>query len=263
MSLPRRVEWPEVGELVLTSVKQITNYGVYVKLDEYGKEGFLHISEISSSWVRNIRDYVHDGEKVVLKVLRVDPEKQHIDLSLRRVTRSERRETTLLWKQTKKAEGLLRSASQKLGIPAEQLHEKVWLPLEQAFGTAYEGLEKAAREGPEVLLEKGLPKELAETLAETAKDKIRFSVVKINGNLNISCQKSDGVLKIKEALKKAQTVTTSRGAKVEIFTVSPPKYRIEVTAGDHKEANDIMKRVADAAIEGITKAGGQGTLERG
>ena len=263
MSLPRRVEWPEVGELVITSVSQILNYGVYVKLDEYGKEGFLHISEISSSWVRNIRDYVHDGEKVVLKVLRVDPEKQHVDLSLRRVTRSERRETTLLWKQTKKAESLLRSTSQKLGMPVEQLHEKAWVPLEQAFGTAYEGLEKAAREGPDILLEKGLPKELAEALAETAKDKIRFSVVKTRGNLNVSCQKSDGVEKIREALKKAQTVTTSRGAKVEIFTVSPPKYRIEVTASDHKEANDIMKRVADTVIEGITKAGGQGTFERG
>jgi len=261
--VPRRVEWPEVGELVITSVSRITNYGVYVKLDEYGKEGFLHISEISSSWVRNIRDYVHDGEKVVLKVLRVDPEKQHIDLSLRRVTRSERRETTLQLKQTKKAESLLRSASQKFGIPIEQLHERVWVPLEQAFGTAYEGLEKAAREGPEVLTEKGLPKDVAEVLAETAKDKIRISVVKTKGNLNASCQKSDGVEKIRDALKKAKTVTTSRGAKVEIYTVSPPKYRIEVTAADHKEANDIMKRVADAAIEGITKAGGQGTFERG
>jgi len=263
LSLLRREEWPEIGELVITSVKQITNFGVYVKLDEYEKEGFLHISEISSSWVRNIRDYVHDGEKVVLKVLRVDPEKQHIDLSLRRVTRSERRETTLQWKQTKKAESLLRSASQKLGISVEQLHEKAWVPLEQAFGTAYEGLEKAAREGLDVLLEKGLPKELAEALAEIAKDKIRISVVKTKGNLNISCLKPDGVTQIRESLKKAQTVTTSRGAKVEIFTVSPPKYRIEVTASDHKEANDIMKRVADTAIEGIVKAGGQGTFERG
>jgi translation initiation factor 2 subunit 1 len=263
MSLPRREEWPELGELVITSVSRITNYGVYVKLDEYDKEGFLHISEISSSWVRNIRDYVHDGEKVVLKVLRVDPEKQHIDLSLRRVTRSERRETTLQWKQTKKAESLLRSASQKLGIPIEQLHEKAWVPLEQAFGTAYEGLNKAAREGLDVLLEKGLPKELAEALAEIAKDKIRISVVKTKGNLNISCLKPDGVEQIREALKKAQRVTTSRGAKVEIFTVSPPKYRIEVTASDHKEANDIMKRVADTAIEGIVKAGGQGVFERG
>jgi len=263
MSFPRKEEWPELGELVVTSVNQITHYGVYVKLDEYDKEGFLHISEISSSWVRNIRDYVHEGEKVVLKVLRVDPEKKHIDLSLRRVTRRERIEKTLQWKQTKKAESLLRSASQKLGIPVEQVYEKAGVPLEQTFGSIYEGLEKTAREGVDVLLEKGLPKDLADVLAEVAKDKIRISMVKTRGILNISCPKPDGVVRIKEALQKAQTVKVPRGAEVKIYTVSPPKYRIEVTASDHKEANDIMKRATDTAIEGIMKAGGQGALERG
>jgi translation initiation factor 2 subunit 1 len=263
MSLPRKEEWPELGELVVTSVNQITHYGVYVKLDEYDKEGFLHISEISSSWVRNIRDYVREGEKVVLKVLRVDPERQHIDLSLRRVTRSERKEKTLQWKQAKKAESLLRSASQKLGMPAEEAYEKAYVPLEQTFVTAYEMLEKAAREGAEVLIEKGVPKELAEALAEVAKDKIRISMVKTKGVLNISCPKPDGVIRIKEALKKAQMINAPRGAEVKIYTISPPKYRIEVTASDHKEANDIMKGATDAAVEGIVKAGGQGVFERG
>ncbi len=46
-------------------------------------EGLLHVSEISSSWIRNIRDFVREGQKMVLKVLRVDLEKGHIDLSLR------------------------------------------------------------------------------------------------------------------------------------------------------------------------------------
>jgi translation initiation factor 2 subunit 1 len=263
MTLPKKEEWPEIGELVVTSVNRITHYGVYVNLYEYEKEGFLHISEISSSWVRNIRDFVHEGEKVVLKVLRVDPEKQHIDLSLRRVTRRERREKTLQWKQTQKAESLLRSASQKLGIPVEEAYEKAWVPLEQTFGTAYEGLERTAREGTEVLLEKGLPKDLAEVLAEIAKDKIRIPMVKTKGILNISCPKPDGVVRIKEVLQKAQAVEVPRGAEVKILTVSPPKYRLEVTASDHKEANDIMKKAADVAVEGIVKAGGQGAFERG
>ena len=71
----RRSEWPEVGDLVVATVRRIVDYGAYVHLDEYGKEGLLHISEISSSWVRNIRDHVREGQKVVLKVLRVNPEK--------------------------------------------------------------------------------------------------------------------------------------------------------------------------------------------
>jgi len=46
MSFIRRDEWPEIGELVVATVNEIRDYGVYVMLDEYGKEGFLHISYI-------------------------------------------------------------------------------------------------------------------------------------------------------------------------------------------------------------------------
>jgi translation initiation factor 2 subunit 1 len=75
-------EWPEVGDLVIATVETVTDYGAYVKLDEFEKKGLLHVSEISSSWIRNLRDFVREGQKVVLKVLRVNPEKGHIDLSL-------------------------------------------------------------------------------------------------------------------------------------------------------------------------------------
>jgi predicted RNA-binding protein with RPS1 domain len=49
MSL-KKVEWPEPGDLVLTSVQRITDYGAYVTLDEYGKEGLLHVSEVSTAF---------------------------------------------------------------------------------------------------------------------------------------------------------------------------------------------------------------------
>ncbi|MHC1564487.1 MAG: S1 RNA-binding domain-containing protein, partial [Candidatus Hecatellaceae archaeon] len=84
-------ELPEPGELVIATVNKITGYGAYLGLDEYGGiEGFLHISEVSTSWVRNIRDYVRPGQKLVLKVLRVNRERRHIDLSLRRVSGKEK-----------------------------------------------------------------------------------------------------------------------------------------------------------------------------
>ncbi|HVO36618.1 MAG TPA: S1 RNA-binding domain-containing protein, partial [Candidatus Acidoferrum sp.] len=65
-------EWPEPGDLVIATIQSVTDYGAYAKLDEYDKQGLLHISEISSSWVRNIRDFVRENQKIVLKVLRVD-----------------------------------------------------------------------------------------------------------------------------------------------------------------------------------------------
>ena len=92
-----RPEWPERRELVLATVKNVENYGAYVTLEEYGdKRGFLHRNEISTSWVRNIRNHVREGQKLVLKVLRVDPNKGHIDLSKKRVSKRERIEKKLL-----------------------------------------------------------------------------------------------------------------------------------------------------------------------
>ena len=39
---------PEIGELVVASVTRITNYGAYMKLEDYPFDGFLHISQVSS-----------------------------------------------------------------------------------------------------------------------------------------------------------------------------------------------------------------------
>ncbi|MEM2643557.1 MAG: translation initiation factor IF-2 subunit alpha [Candidatus Bathyarchaeia archaeon] len=263
MPIIKSDEWPEVGELVISTVNEITDYGAYVTLDEYGKEGFLHISEISSGWIRNIRDYIREGEKVVLKVLRVDQERNQIDLSLRRVTQREKREKILLWKRSRKAESLLRSASQKIGISLEELYDRIAEPLEKSFSDIYEGLEAAAREGSEVLLKAGLPKDIAEVLTEIAKEKIKVSAVKVKGVLNITCLKPDGVLRIKEALLKAKASVSSHGSSVKIYVIAPPKYQVEVTAKDYKEANAILKRIADTAINTITKLGGQGAFESG
>ena len=263
MPIVKAEDWPEVGELVIATVERIVDYGVYVRLDEYEKEGFLHISEISSSWVKNIRNFVREGQKVVLKVLRVNPAKGHIDLSLRRVTKRERKDKILSWKRSRKAESLFRTASRRLGITLDELYEKAGVPIEKAFGELYEGLERAAREGVEVLLENGVPKDLATVLTEVAKEKIKVSMVKIKGVLTLTCTKPDGVVRIKESLLNAKKVEKPRGVDVNIYVIAAPRYRIEVSARDYKEAEDVLKRAVEVAINRITEAGGQGTFRRG
>jgi translation initiation factor 2 subunit 1 len=257
-----KAEWPEPGDLVLASVRRITDYGAYVTLDEYGKEGLLHVSEVSSGWVRNIRDFVREGQKTVLKVLRVDTEKEHVDLSLRRVSKRERREKLLSWKRERKAESLLRSVSDKLKMPPEQVHAQTWTLLEEKFGGIYEGLEKAAREGSTPLTEAGIPQELATTMAEVAKEKIKLPLVKIKGKLELQCMKPNGVMHIRDALLKALKVDKPEGAKIQVYAVAAPKYAIEVEAEDYKEAERILQEVSETALKTITKAGGTGSFQR-
>ncbi len=78
-------EWPDEGELIIGTVYKVLNYGAFAKLEEYhGKEAFIHISEVSSGWVKNIRDHVRENQKIVCRVLRVNPKKGHVDASLKK-----------------------------------------------------------------------------------------------------------------------------------------------------------------------------------
>ena len=62
---------PPVGELVVSTIKEIVPYGAYVTLDEYDDtEGLLHIAELSSRWVKNIRDHVRENQKRILQRFR-------------------------------------------------------------------------------------------------------------------------------------------------------------------------------------------------
>jgi translation initiation factor 2 subunit 1 len=259
----KKIEWPEPGDLVLTSVQRIVDYGAYVTLDEYGKEGLLHVSEISSGWVRNIRDFVREGQKVILKVLRVNIEKGQVDLSLRRVSKRERREKALLWKRERKAEGLLRSISEKLNVSNELLYAKIGTLIEEKFGSLYEGLEKIAIEGPDLLIEAGLSKDMATTIAIISKEKIRVPKVRIKGMIELQCIKPNGVVHIREALINAQKIEKPEGTEVHVYVIATPKYALEVLAKDYKEAETLLQKVSETAIRTITKAEGTGIFQRG
>ncbi|MCW4016673.1 MAG: translation initiation factor IF-2 subunit alpha [Candidatus Bathyarchaeota archaeon] len=261
MSL-RRPEWPEVGDLVIATVIRITDYGAYVRLDEYDKEGLLHVSEVASRWVRNIRDYVREGQKVVLKVLRVQANKGQVDLSRRRVTKRDKKEKIQSWKKDRKAESLLRTAAEKLNISFEEAYEKAGALIDNAFGELYEGLEKTAKDGVDVLLDLGIDKEIATTLEEIAKEKIQISLVTVKGILNLQNPSSKGVLVIKDTLKHAKEVGESEGADVTVYLVSPPKYRIVVAAEDYKSAESILETTTDSAVKFISQNGGKGSFRR-
>lgn len=69
------------GEIVTGYVTGIENYGIFVNIDEK-YNGLIHISEISSSYVRNINDYVKIGEVIRAKVIE-EEKNNHIKLSIK------------------------------------------------------------------------------------------------------------------------------------------------------------------------------------
>ncbi len=263
MSTLQKPEWPEKRELVLATVKNVTDYGAYVILEEYGnKEGLLHRSEISTSWIRNIRNHVREGQKLVLKVLRVDPKKKHIDLSRKRVTKRERIDKIYTFKHERKVETLLRIAAEKLRMSFEEIMEKAAAPMEESFGDTYTALEEASRQGPEILTKLGLPKDVAQAIAELAQEKIRPQLVEIKGVLELTSTEPDGVNLIKAALEKAQNSSASKATRIQVCTIAAPKYLLKVEAENYKQAEAVIQKAVESAIKRITKTGGEGSFKR-
>ena len=72
----------KVGDIIYVLVTGIESYGIFINTED-NYSGLIHISEISSNYVRNIADYVKEGELIKAKVLEVDSEKRQLKLSIK------------------------------------------------------------------------------------------------------------------------------------------------------------------------------------
>jgi translation initiation factor 2 subunit 1 len=254
-------EWPEYGDLVIATIEKVMEYGAYAKLEEYDRQGFLHISEISSARIRKIRDYVRENQKMILKVIRVDVEKGQINLSLRRVTKRERIEKNKSWKKDRKGEALLNEVAEKVGLPVNEVYQKAGVILEQEDGL-YEGFEKALKEGAESLTKLDIPEDLAKVIAQVAEERIKIKLVKVRGVLEVCCMKPNGVKCIKDAFIGAKKSNKAKDAKIAFYVIATPRYRIEVSADNWKRAEELFEKVCESVVTNITKAGGHGSFKR-
>ena len=61
----------EVGNVIEGTVSGITNFGAFVLLPN-GQTGLVHISEVADAYVREIRDFLKEGDKIQVKVIMLD-----------------------------------------------------------------------------------------------------------------------------------------------------------------------------------------------
>ena len=247
---------PSLGDLLLCTVKTIHPHCAFVTLNEYdGLEGMIHISEISTSWIKNIRSHVKEGKIIVCKVMRVDEEKGYINLSIRRVTEFDRREKFNAAKRATRVERMMDYISKRLGAAKSDVARIVEL-LGREFTEAYFAFEEAARNGPKALTEKNVPPEWAEAIAQEASKNISFPLVTLSGTLTLASPCPDGVVQLRSVLKEL------KNAGLSVRYISAPKYNVSVEDVDYKSAEKKLKSITDAAISKIDKLGGSGEFEQ-
>lgn len=238
---------PEVGDLVVVTIKEVKGFGANVRLEEYpGKEGFIHIAEVATGWVKHIRDHLREGQKTVCKVLNVDTGRGYVDLSLKRVNAHQKREKVASWKNEQKAEKLLEIVASQLSIPLDKAEKQFAGHLREQYGSLYDAFEDASASEDWLPDEEGEWKPVFEKIA---KENVVLPYIKIGGYIEAYSLAPNGVEVLKEVLQSAID------DKTQIQYAGAPRYRITVTDKDYKSAEDVLKKAVQNITDSSKKKG--------
>ncbi|MFX1497261.1 MAG: S1 RNA-binding domain-containing protein [Promethearchaeota archaeon] len=244
--------FPNEGEFIIGRVNHIEDQYVYIDLLEYeglpsedNARGLVHISEVSSRWIKNIRKFVRINQIVVARVLRVDPTKGHIDCSLRRVNSAQRSKKKKEFKYKIKFDNLLQILTENddVDLNLDEAYEKVGWPLIDQYNDFQETVEALKENGEEVMSSlENVPDNIKNAFQKIVDENVEISTVNIIGKIKLMNTDGDGIEKVKEALLEIKKIVENPKdtRKLGLSYVGAPFYRLEIVSKDYLDAENIL-----------------------
>lgn len=251
--MPNEEKWPRRGEVVLGNVVRVNPFSAFITLEEYpGKEGMVHISEVAGKWVRDIRTFVKVGDKVVVKVMSVDPTKGHIALSLKRVRPYEADEKMKEFKKGVKSGKMLEILSKKIKLEPAQI-----AGLEEKLGNIFDIFQMSQTpQGYDLMLRKGVSEDIAKAIKEVADEQMEIKETSVKKKIELKSYRPDGINVIKKILLEAQ-----KAYDVDIKYVSAGNYSIAMRTKNAKMGERKIGEASDFIVKKISETGGEGKVE--
>ncbi len=247
---------PEENEIVLCRVTKVLPNSVFANLEEYRhKSGMLHISEVSPGRIRNIRDYVKESKVIICKVLRIDLDKGHIDLTLRRVSESQRRNKIDSLKKEQIAEKMLEQIAKKYKVDPKVYYLKITKKVFEEYDSLYDAFEDFI-ENKIDLAKLGI--DHVKDFEELIQQRIKLPEYAFEGDLLLKSREPDGVEIIRNALTEADKVVGEH----DIRYKGAGKYLVTVNSQDPKESERIMKEISDIAVSYMEKHKSEGSFTK-
>ncbi len=254
--LYKKTGLPEESEIVMCTVTNIQYSSVFVRINDYNISGMIHISEIAAGRIRNIRDYVKEGKVVVCKVLRVHKGRGHVDLSLRRVTESQRRAKVNEVKLEQKAESIIEYVAKQNNIDVKKLYDEIAKPILKEYEYVHHAFEDAVS-GLFDLKKIIKDQKIAQQITELVNQRFKPQKIEISGTLELSTYDGNGLEIVKSALNKAKQIND-----VSIIYLGGGKYKISVKDFEYKDAEPKLKKAVEAALSFIKEHNGKGSFTR-
>ncbi len=231
-------EYPKISDIAICKITKITDYGAFVELLEYDNlEGFIHVSQVSSTWVKNIHNHVKQNQIRAGKVLHIDTHKNQIDLSFNRVTSAEEKRKIADYRLFKRAQSLLSAVAKELKVSDEEIWSGVAEPILEKETSLYNGFIHLLKNGIETFPE--IDKKYTTKLVEVLSKSITIKDKKIIGILEISNASENGI----EIIKKALSKVLSEHKSAIINYISAGRYELSVTAKDYKTASKKFSEI--------------------
>ncbi len=252
-------EFPEPGEIAVCRVKKVLGYGAFVELLEYDDaRGFIHISEVASRWVKNIRNYVKEGQIRAAKVISIDSHKGQIDLSLIKVPANVQGKRIEEWKRFKRNKKLIEIFADSVKEDFDKVWELVAEPLIEKNGSLQDAFEKISLQGIEFASD--LPEKWRGSFVDLVEKNVVVPKKTVKGELSISNNASDGVERIKKAFKKS--LDGFKKEEIEVFYAGSGKYMLSVVSFDFKNAEKILNDVSESIIKETESLGGTASFKK-
>ena len=252
---------PKWGELVLCTVTRITPFAAWCRLDEYEYEdgstveGMIHISEVAGKWVKDIRKFVKPNKQYVAKIVRIDYQKGHLNLSLKRVSSFDKKERMDTFRREKRAMGMITQIAKNARVEEANILDKLQPKVGEDFGDLF-AIFEAANEDETFLDELGLPKKLKDAFNEIVERNFRIKEKTIKATLKATSLAPDGAKKIGKILSGLEKSTNA-----DVKYISAPKYQIELRTKQPKEAEKKLKTGLEKVVKEIEKAEGEASFE--
>lgn len=241
---PQKV--PRVGELVIATISKISKFGAYCRLPEYGDlEVFLPVREVSSGWIKNIREKIHEGQTLVCTVIFYDKEKGAIDVSLKRVSPSASKEKIRVYNLEKRLSALF---MQSIKMSKEQPNKDALIATAfQEFGT-YTNLVNNATANTKEYVQSKLPKKLKEAIVKVLESnkKQKRHIVSYIATL-YTYNTLSGATELKNIINSIKDIG------VNVTYIGAPKYRLVSEGDDYTIAEEKIRKAEELVKEKLKK----------
>lgn len=225
------------GDIVIGKVVRVEPTAVFVELAS-GQEGAMVMSEVAAGRIRNLREYVFVNKQIVCKILQIN--KDHIQLSLRRVTGKEREEAQERFKK----ERTLRSVCKSILKDAQKVLDNIQqdIPLADFYDQVKENPER---------IKPYVTKEEAEKMVTALKTK-EDSKKQVKKTFTLTTTSETGLIDIKNILMNIKASISYLGSSKFTLMVEDKEFK-NANAQAHKLLEQIAQKAKDMKINYTSK----------